>query len=173
MVFVNQTLTRGFKMAKELSNHAAAAKQVRVWLKSKNIPASVTCESYSMGSSLRVIVTDLNPEDCKMVKEFADQYQYGDFNSMEDIYEYRKNPLNLPRVKYVYVRNEISDELRQKIWDFALAYYVGMEGAPAVAKEAYRFILAGWGMNGDELIYRLMSGGFNNNQFWDAQKVEA
>ena len=156
----------------ELTQAAQAAKQIRVWLKSKGIPARVTSENYSMGSSVRIYVADLVPALRDEVKAFADKYQYGDFNSMDDLYEYRNEKNDLPKAKYVTVNNAISDELRQDIWEYMLMAYSGMEGAPALAKDAYNFRNLNFAECGSTLIYRLFTGGFNQNQFWDFKKLE-
>lgn len=152
-----------------LSIHAQAAAAIRKNLKAQGIAGRVNSESYSMGSSVNVYVQDLNPAQYAAVKEFADQYQYGDFDGMQDLYNYSNVKSDLPQVKYVFVNNRISDEMRQKIWDFALGFYAGIEGAPADAQQASNFRIADWNMYGDQLINRLFQGGFNNDQFWKAQ----
>lgn len=164
-------------MAKEMSNYAAAAKQIRVWLKAQGIAARVNSEGYSMGSSVNVEIYDQAPEVRAKVEEFASQYQQGRFDGMQDLYEYSNVNKDLPQAKYVFVNNEISDAMRQEIWDFALGYYGGLEGAPAEAKAAYNFRIVDWGIYGDQMIYRLFQGGFNQNEFWEfkakQQKIAA
>ena len=154
-------------MAKAMNDYALGAKMIRQWLKAEGIVGRVTSEGYSMGSSINVYVQDQVPEVYAKVKEYAGKFQYGHFNGMEDIYEYSNCNDKLPQAKFVFVNNEISDEMRQKIWDFALGYYSDMEGAPADVKQAYNFRLVNWGMWGDQLVYRLFAGGFNQNEFWN------
>lgn len=154
-------------MEKRISDYAAAAKQIRVWLKAQGIAARVNSEGYSMGSSVRVYIQDQNPEVRAKVEMFAKQYQYGNFDGMQDLYEYSNVNKNLPQAKFVFVNNEISDAMRQEVWDFARGYYNAFEGAPADAKEAYNFRINDWNMYGDQMIYRLFQGGFNQNEFWE------
>ena len=81
--------------------------------------------------------------------------------------EYSNSRDDLPQVKFVFVRNEISPELRQAIWDYARGYYAGMENAPVNADEASRFYNASFNQYGNVIIYRLFAGGYMQNQYWD------
>jgi len=160
-------------MAKAISNYAAAAKQIRVWLKAQGIAARVNSEGYSMGSSVNVYIEDQMPEVVAKVKAFAEKYQYGHFNGMEDIYEYSNSRDDIPQAKFVFVNNYISDAMRQEIWDFILGYYGNnFEGAPDDAKNASNYRVIDWNMYGDQMIYRLFQGGFNQNEFWDFKAAQ-
>ena len=64
---------------------------------------SITSESFSMGNAVNVNCLS-ESTDTQEVRTLLDKYKDGDFNSMEDIHEYRSNPENLPRVKYVSVQ---------------------------------------------------------------------
>lgn len=158
-------------MAKELGNWAKAAKMIREFLRAEGLAAKVTSESYSMGSSVNVVIYDQNPEVVAKVNAYAKRFEYGSFDGMQDLYNYDNVDRSIPQVKFVFVRNEISNELRQKVWDFARAYYNNMENAPVDSSQAYNYRVAGWNMNGQELIYRLISGGYNNDQYWEAQQI--
>lgn len=160
-------------MEKQMSDYAAAAKQIRVWLKAQGIKARVNSEGYSMGSSVRIEIYDQPPEVVEKVNAFAKQYQYGHFDGMQDLYEYSNSRKDIPQAKYVSVRNELSDELKQEIWDFAMAYYLGaLENAPADAKAAMNFRIYDFNQYGSEVIYRMASGGYGDNQFWDFKKEQ-
>ena len=111
-------------MAKrQLSQAAQAAKLIRKQLKDWGIPARVKSETYSMGSSVGITVTDLPPAMYQKVYDFANRFQYGTFNSMEDIYEYTNSRDDIPQAKYVFVRNEYSEELRKLAFEFAKKNY--------------------------------------------------
>jgi len=152
---------------KQQSTWALAAKQIKNYMKANNIVGSVTSESYSMGSCVRVYVEDLPPAISKQLEEFAKQYQYGNFNGMEDLYEYSNNRKDIPQVKYVFVNNKPSDEMRQKIWDFARGFYTDLSDAPADVKEASLYRNVNMQCYGDQIIWRLYSAGYMDSQFWE------
>lgn len=152
-------------MEKAMSDYAAAAKQIRQWLKGQGIAARVKSEGYSMGSSVRIYIQDQKPEVVAKVEEFAKQYQYGHFDGMQDLYEYSNSRKDLPQAKFVFVNNEISDEVRQQVWDLAINCVDGFEGAPANASEAGSFYNKQMREYGSTIIYRLFSGAYD--QYWN------
>ena len=104
---------------------AQAAAQIREILK-KEFPKtkfSVKSSNYSMGDSINVSWTDGVAEE--KVKKLIGHYQYGDFNGMDDIYEYTNRREDIPQTKYLFCNRKISnefyflklDEMRTK-WDF-------------------------------------------------------
>ncbi len=105
-------------MAKQLSTHAAAAKMIRQHLKSIGVPGKVKASSYSMGSSVRVEVSDITPAVRKELQAFVDQFQYGHFDGMNDYYEISNSRDDIPQVKYTFLEVDYSDELGQKAYDF-------------------------------------------------------
>jgi len=113
------------------STHAQAAAQIRAELKRNNIQARVTCKSYSMGSSVTIRTHNLPPHAYTALKAFCDQYQYGHFNGMEDIYEYSNNNDDLPQVKFVSVERQFDNDLIQAAWTELRARLQGMDEYPA------------------------------------------
>lgn len=105
-------------MAKQLSTHAAAAKMIRQHLKSIGVPGKVTSSSYSGGNSVNVNVGDVTPAVRKHLESFVDQFQYGHFDGMNDIYEYSNDRDDIPQVKYTFLTVYYSDELEQKAYEF-------------------------------------------------------
>ncbi len=100
-----------------MSIHAEAAKSIRKELK-KVFPLtkfSVTSQTYSDGNSVHVewINGPISEEVGKMVYK----YQYGHFNAMEDIYENTNRRDDLSQVKYVQVRREVSEEIKQEVFE--------------------------------------------------------
>ena len=80
----------------EVSNHALAAKNLRIML-AQHYPGrkfSVKSSTYANGSSLRVTWSDLDLENDaavelgKQVQAIVDRFAYGDFNGMYDSYTY-------------------------------------------------------------------------------------
>jgi hypothetical protein len=145
-------------MARELSPAAQVAKLIRQYLRAEGIQASVTSDNYSMGNSVNAYLVDQPPAVMAKIKEATAQYQYGEFNGMEDIYEMSNVNNNIPQTKYLFINNKLSDELRQAIWDFARGYFSPLENAPAVWADVGYFPIPNWNLNASELVYRLFSG---------------
>lgn len=109
-------------MARQMSEHAAAAKMIRTALKAEGILyTSVRSSSFSMGDSVDVRVLDCTPDQVKRAEEICDRHQAGDFNGMEDMYEYRsdRDP-SIPTSKYVTLNRDYSDAMKQKAWNYLL-----------------------------------------------------
>lgn len=101
------------------SAHAQAAAMIRKQLKANGIKARVRSESYSMGSSIRVkVLQDLVPAALEEVKAYCNQFQYGHFDGMVDMYENSNSRDDIPQVKYVFVEIEYSEELKQAVKDY-------------------------------------------------------
>ena len=100
-----------------MSLHAESAKTIRKELKKvfSMTKFSVTSQSYSGGNSIAVEWVD-GPTS-EEVENIAYKYQYGRFNGMEDIYENTNKRDDLPQVKYVQVRREISEKVKQQVFE--------------------------------------------------------
>lgn len=165
---------------KAKTSQAQVAAILKAYAKSKGIKASAKSESFAGGNSVTLYVQDLPPAMYDDLNAEANKYVYGKFNGMEDIYEYDYNrDDNLPRCKYISVNNEISDALRQKIWDFLIGYF-GLVDAPADEKMAYSYrdqrFCNDWGNDGSNMIYRFFRGSYMYEAFWDfvnAEKIAA
>ncbi len=127
-------------MTKQISEHAAAAKQIRAELKKNGIKASVRASTGSMTSSITVTIQqDLIPAAIAEIKDFCNQYQMGHFDGMTDMYEY-SNRRDLPQVKFVFVNIDYSDELRAEVAE----YVASIGGIEAHEQDRYQHIV----MNG-------------------------
>lgn len=154
---------------KQTSSHAQVAKLVRQFLKSINVEGSVRSKSYSMGSSVHVYVTDQTPEIAKMIGDYLVQFEYGHFNGMEDYYEMSNVRDDIPQVKYVFLDNNMSDEMAQAVWNFARSHFVGMEFAPANYFDAHSFYNDNFHCYGGNLVWKLFTGTYE--AFWDQKKA--
>lgn len=96
----------------KLSSHAAAAAAIKAELTSlyPHIKFSVKSDSFSMGDSVHVNWTD-GPTDSE-VNDVIKKYQYGHFNSMEDIYENTNSRDDIPQSKYVSGSRTQSEDLK-------------------------------------------------------------
>lgn len=84
---------------------------------------SVTSETFSMGNSVSIRWTDGPPKGD--IEKITSQYQYGNFNGMEDIYEYEAiDPdLGCDGAKYVSCSREISSKYKAQLGEKATEYY--------------------------------------------------
>jgi hypothetical protein len=100
-------------MAKrELSNQAAAAKQIRATLKQAfpGVTFKVTSDSFSGGDSVDIRWT--NGPTTAQVDALTRQHQYGHFDGMIDLYEYSNTRQDIPQAKYVQTQRDYSIEAR-------------------------------------------------------------
>lgn len=99
-------------------SHVAAANVIKQYVKQTypNVNVSAKSDSFSMGNSVDVYLSDkygqpVSKEIAKNVQSFGDQFVYGKFDGMTDMYEYTgKNFLAGgyeidPSVKYLTVQN--------------------------------------------------------------------
>jgi len=95
----------------KLSSHAAAAAAIKTELSTiyPHVKFSVKSESFSMGDSVHVNWTDGPTSD--EVDSIISKYQYGHFNSMDDMYESTNRRADIPQSKYVSGSRSISAEL--------------------------------------------------------------
>lgn len=94
---------------------AECARAIRVELKEKfpEMKFSVRSSNFSMGDDVNVSYENGIPE--KAIELVLNKYKDGNFDGMEDIYNYRSNPDNLPRTKYLFVSRKVSPEIRESI----------------------------------------------------------
>lgn len=94
---------------KQISGHAAAAKEIRKVLKNSfpTIKFSVNSKSFSGGDSVSIRWIDGPTTD--QVDLLVKDYQEGDFNGMIDMYENNNTRSDIPQVKYVLPAREISE----------------------------------------------------------------
>lgn len=122
-------------MARELTTAARAAKAIRVALTAQGLVVRVKSSNYSMGNSVDVSMTDQRPEVRKLVDAYCGKYCYGHFDGMTDCYEYsNKNP-DLPQAKHVFVHNEMSDAMRDAIYQHLRERWGGGDELPPTYAE--------------------------------------
>lgn len=150
---------------RELSTPAKAAKQIRDYLKSTGLKARVTSEQYSGGSSLNVYVTDLKPELAELVGKLVKRYQYGHFDGMTDCYEYSNHNDDLPQVRHAFLNNQLSDGLRNEIYQHLRSSWAGGEELPETYEDGKNLNFhAEWV---SEAVYRQFRDA--NSTFWKSR----
>ena len=117
---------------KKISEHAEAAKQIRKILKNAfpEIKFSVSSSSFTGGTSIRVEYENGPISD--KVRKLISHYQYGNFDSMHDIYEYSNTNKNIPQVKYLHVNREITNNMYDQIFSFAKSYFCDLTGSNSI-----------------------------------------
>lgn len=98
-----------------MTEHAQAAKAIRQELKKAfpNIKFTVRSSSFSMGDDVRIDYVNGVPS--KEVEKIVNKYQAGQFDGMQDLYEYNNRRSDIPQVKYVLVQREISQDVREAV----------------------------------------------------------
>lgn len=112
---------------KTMSDYARAAKNMKkeLALAFPGVKFEVRSKSYSGGNSVDISWTD-GPAFAD-VEAITNKYQYGDFNGMEDIYEYDNSAMSqavaivLGQAKYVCTSRSISDPVRDAVTDAVCA----------------------------------------------------
>ena len=148
------------------SEAAKAATLIRKHLKENGINAKVRSENYSGGNSIHITTVDLLPATEKLISEYISQFEWGSFDGMTDFYNATNIRNDIPQVRYVFFRNEYSQTMRQKAWDWLIGYYDYFIDAPANVDDAGFFFIKNMGMYADQFLYQEMKRG----NFWRTQK---
>lgn len=109
------TVLSPFKVKKELSTVAKAAKLIRAELKETfpTIKFRVKSQNYTGGDSVNVH-WNMGPTTDE-VKKITNKYQYGHFNGMEDIYEFSNSIEGLPQTKYLFTNRHMKSDKEEKM----------------------------------------------------------
>lgn len=138
-------------MTRTLSSAALAAKEIRTILKQKfpNTKFRVKSDNFSMGDSVDVEWTDGPTSEA--VDKLIAHYQYGNFNSMEDIYELTNRRDDIPQTKYLHTTRNISADVFKNIvaeinekFGWTLEVEVNQWGTAHVTRESDFFTGNDW-----------------------------
>lgn len=100
------------------SAQAAAAKSIRRDLKAAFPTVTFSVRSCSFAGGNAVDISWMDGPSRVQVDTLVGKYQEGDFNGMEDYYEYSNRRNDVPQVKYVQCHREYS----RKAMDEAIVY---------------------------------------------------
>lgn len=155
-------------MKTQLSTWAQVAKLCRQYMKANGIKGKASSETYSGGTSVRVYVQDQTPEaKAQLESEFA-KYEYGHFDGMTDCYEYNNQRDDIPQVKFLFVENACSAELKQKIWTFIREHYDTGSLSDTYSEINYSPMVEGVFVQ--DLVYQIFAGGHClSESFWNEQ----
>lgn len=97
------------------SQSARASKAIKAELKKvfPTVKFSVSSDNFAGGDAVRIKYVD-GPLT-ESVQNVVSRYQYGSFNSFEDIYEIDNKDESIDQVKYVTVSRTFSDEARAEV----------------------------------------------------------
>ena len=100
---------------KRITEHAQVGQLIRKELKHAypQTRFTVTTKSYANGNSAAVRWE--NGPTSQMIDDITCKHKAGNFNAMEDIYEYDHSKADTPTVKYVMQNRIISDDKRAEI----------------------------------------------------------
>ena len=127
-------------MMKKMSDAALAAKAIKARFKSELglKVISARSEIYAGGSSVNIDIANPRPEVLEAAERIANEYVYGHFNGMEDIYEFDAPDNGNPKVSFVFVNPHWDGDIMERAKDFAeikgLVDNVGLNSA------AYRMV---------------------------------
>jgi len=106
---------------------AKTAKAIKTELKN-NYPLTkfiVRSKTFAGGDSVSIDWTD-GPTDSE-VNKLINKYQFGNFDSSTDMYNYDNCKDDIPQVKYVLTSRNMSESIGRKLVDEIKNYYVGCE----------------------------------------------
>jgi hypothetical protein len=128
---------------------ARAAAMIRSLLKQKypDVKFSVTSDNYTGGNSIRIRYTDAMPRE--EIENLTAEFQAGNFDGMQDLYEYNNTRDDIPQTKYLFVTRYMSAEAKEEIIHKIKTTYADCEN---FNEEEYQEHWRCWGSN---LIYRI------------------
>ncbi len=110
---------------KTLSAHAATAKSIRNELKQTFPLITFTVKARSFAGGNAVDVQWIDGPTYDTVMKIVSKYQYGHFDGMRDCYDYTNSRDDIPQVKYVHVRRDISETIIEQVFNELKSSYVG------------------------------------------------
>lgn len=156
-----------------LSDHAAAAKQIRTMLKKHSIKATVRASQSSMTDSVDVTIFAEPPWVVEAIKSFANRYQYGHFDGMIDCYEYSNTRNDIPQVKFIFVDNKFTTKDRQRAYDYLRANFAGYEDAPPDVEDSGNYrVNDSWA---DQEIWQVLTGALDKRsscKYWHKPQIK-
>lgn len=98
-------------MARKLSQAAQVAKLLKQKAKELGLVATAKSKNFSMGDSVDVRITEGSDANLKKLKEYSNQYEYGHFNGMEDMYEITNYRDDIPQTKYLFIQDDRAEKI--------------------------------------------------------------
>jgi 16S rRNA G966 N2-methylase RsmD len=144
---------------KPQSDHAQVAALCKKYVRSMGLECRTSSDSFSMGNSVRVKVTNATGEQRKTITEHCSQYQYGHFDGMQDLYECNNTRKDIPQTKYLNCEFIYTPEWTQAAYEWVRDKFGRDEDQlPADYNEACRLNLRVWNEYVSTQVYRALNG---------------
>ena len=148
------------------SEAAQVANLIKTELKKNGINCRVKSSNYAGGNSVRVYVANELPGSINKITAFCSKFQQGTFDGMTDCYISTNYRTDIPQVKFVFVDNEFSPQIKQSAWEFIRRYYA-LPDVPDNYDDIHNTWLANFQMYATTLVYRELA---NESAFWAQHK---
>jgi acyl-CoA hydrolase len=136
--------------------HAETAKAIRKELKQAFplVKFKVNSDSFAGGNSVH-IEWDNGPTS-DQVEHIVNKYQYGHFDGMQDLYEHTNRRKDIPQVKYVQVRRNVSEDIKQKVFEKLQKTYAHFDKVSSI-DESHKDLMIHWSeWTARDFIYRIL-----------------
>ena len=108
MFKTNQTKERKMKT---LTQSAQVAKLIKKVALQNGMKVKASSSNYSMGCSVTIKVLKGSDKDLEKLKDYSDQFKYGKFDGMNDIYDNTNVREDIPQTKYLFIDDDRASEI--------------------------------------------------------------
>ena len=108
MFKTNQTKERKMKT---LTQSAQVAKLIKKVALQNGMKVKASSSNYSMGCSVTIKVLKGSDKDLEKLKDYSDQFKYGKFDGMNDIYDNTNVREDIPQTKYLSINDDRASEI--------------------------------------------------------------
>jgi hypothetical protein len=125
-------LNKGEKMKKQMSEHAQVAKLLKQKAKQLGLEAKSSSQTYSGGTNAKIWIYSGGDQEVQELKDYANQFEYGEFDGMTDCYNVTNSRDDIPQVKYLFVNDERASQIMKSypgnFWEYEF-FVNGGEGS--------------------------------------------
>jgi len=96
---------------KTLTQSAQVAKLIKKVALQNGMKVKASSSNYSMGCSVTIKVLKGSDKDLEKLKDYSDQFKYGKFDGMNDIYDNTNVREDIPQTKYLSINDDRASEI--------------------------------------------------------------
>jgi len=96
---------------KTLTQSAQVAKLIKKVALQNGMKVKASSSNFSNGCSVTIYVLKGSDKDLEKLRDYSDQFEYGKFDGMNDIYEYKNVREDIPQTKYLSINDERANEI--------------------------------------------------------------
>jgi hypothetical protein len=96
---------------KTLTQSAQVAKLIKKVALQNGMKVKASSSNYSMGCSVTIKVLKGSDKDLEKLKDYSDQFKYGKFDGMNDIYDNTNVREDIPQTKYLSINDNRASEI--------------------------------------------------------------